>query len=521
MSPLQRMFAAYSAGEDKAGPVKSRSQRARTSILMRQPWFVISLSVFVLLGGAAATLYVYFSSPPTTLRFAVGSPASWDARLVHALAQQFVRDHASIRLTPVIEEGAAAAAQALDASQADLAIVRRDIAYPQSGQAIAELRESFVIIIVPAAGSRATGDTKTQPKRNAKAKKTKPVEKIEDLEGRRIGVVGHSAANTEVLEIVLKQYQIAPEKVTVVPLDPRDIGRSLRNNPVDAIFAISPVAGRVIADAIAASTNGKTVPTFLKIGASEAIAARHPVYEATEIKAGVLGGPSPMPEQAVKTIGFKHYIVGRSALPDDTVGEFTRLLFAARQTLAGEYPTLARIEKPDTDRDADVPAHPGAAAFLDNDQKTIFEKYSDYVYFGLMLMSGLGSAIAWLAGCARTEDRVKRLKVLDRLLDIVQEARAAKTVDELAKLRGEADGVLSQTIRQLEASKLDESALMAFSLALDQAQLAISDRRSTLALANSPTGLPLCRFTQRGCANQKNRFRYCENLDQPRPDVTT
>jgi hypothetical protein len=112
------------------------------------------------------------------------------------------------------------------------------------------------------------------------------------------------------------------------------------------------------------------------------------------------------------------------------------------------------------------------------------------VYFGLMLMSGLGSAIAWLAGCARTEDRVKRLKVLDRLLDIVQEARAAETVDELVKLRGEADGVLSRTIRQVEASKLDESALMAFSLALDQAQLAISDRRSTLAaLANSPTGL--------------------------------
>jgi hypothetical protein len=44
----------------------------------------------------------YFSSPPTTLRFAVGSPASGDARLVHALAQQFVRDRASIRLTPAV-----------------------------------------------------------------------------------------------------------------------------------------------------------------------------------------------------------------------------------------------------------------------------------------------------------------------------------------------------------------------------------------------------------------------------------
>jgi TRAP transporter TAXI family solute receptor len=384
MSQLQRIFAPNSVREE------SRSQRARLSMTLRQAWFVVPFSIFLLMGIAGAAFY--FSSPPTTLRFAVGPPASEDARLVQALAQQFVRDRAPIRLAPVIAEGAAAAAHALDAGQAELAIVRRDVAYPQSGQAIAELRESFVAIIVPAAGSLATGGGKAQRKQSAKAKKAKPIAKIEDLEGRRIGVVGHGQANTEVLDVVLKQYQMAPDKVTIVPLDPRDIAGSLRMHPVDVIFAIGPVAGPVIADAIAASTNGKTEPTLLKIGASEAIAARHPVYEATEIKAGVLGGQSPLPEEAVETISLKHYIVGRKALPENTVAEFTRLLFAARQALGGEYPVLAKIEKPDTDRDAAVPAHPGAAAFLDNDQKTFFDKYSDYLYFGLMLMSGLGSA---------------------------------------------------------------------------------------------------------------------------------
>ena len=145
------------------------------------------------------------------------------------------------------------------------------------------------------------------------------------------------------------------------------------------------------------------------------------------------------------------------------------------------------IEKPDTDRDAAVPAHPGAAAFLDNDQKTFFDKYSDYLYFGLMLVSGLGSGAAWLATYARADDRVKSLKVLDRLLDIVKAARAAETVDELVKLREEADSVLGRTICQVQANKLDKLALMAFSLALDQAQLAISDRRSTLTVGATDT----------------------------------
>jgi TRAP transporter TAXI family solute receptor len=445
---------------------------------MRQAFFIIPFVLFLLLGAAGVALY--FSSATTTLRFAVGPSGSEDARLVQALAQQFLRERATIRLIPVITEGPGAASRALDDGQAELAIVRRDVAYPQAGQAVAELRESVVAIIVPAAGSPATGGAKTaQQKQSAKVKKPKPIEKIEDLEGRRIGVVGYGPANTEVLDVVLKQYQIAPDKVTVVSLDPRDIAGSLRSNPVDAIVAIGPVAGPVIAEAITASSRGKSEPSLLKIGASEAIAAHHLVYEATEIKAGVLGGQS-LPDESVETISVKHYIVARKSLRENTVADFTRLLFAARQALGHEHPVLAKIEKPDTDRDAAVSAHPGAAAFLNNDQKTFFDKYSDYLYFGLMLMSGLGSGAAWLASYARADDRVKRLKVLERLLDIVKAARAAETVDELIKLREEADSVLSRTIRQVESNKLDESALMAFSLALDQAQLAISDRRATL-----------------------------------------
>jgi TRAP transporter TAXI family solute receptor len=468
-----------------------RNQRSRLSISIRQAWFIIPLGVFVLVGLVGASLYYYFSLPLISLRFAVGPPASEDSRLVQALAQHFARDHVSVRLNPVIEEGASAAAHAIDINEADIAIVRRDVAYPQAGQAIAELRESVVAIIVPAPGSRATGPIKAvQNKFATRAKTSNSIEKIEDFEGRRIGVVGHGPANTDVLDVILSQYKISRDKVTVVLLDPRDIDTSLRGNPVDAIVAIGPVAGSVITDAISASISGKVQPTLLKIGASEAIAARHPIYESAEIKAGVLGGQSPLPEQAVETISFKHYIVGRSTLPEDTVAEFTRLLFAARQALGREYPVLAKIEKPDTDRDAAVPAHPGAAAFLDNNQKTFFDKYSDYLYFGLLLLSGLSSGLAWLASYFRADDRVKSLKALDRLLDIVKAARDAETVDELIKLRDEADAVLDRTIRQVETSKLDQSALMAFSLALDQAQLAISDRQSALTVAAAPLSFP-------------------------------
>jgi len=83
----------------------------------------------------------------------------------------------------------------------------------------------------------------------------------------------------------------------------------------------------------------------------------------------VFGGQKSLPEEDVKTIAFSHYLLARRGVSDSVVGDFTKHLFNARQTLAAEFPGAAKIEKPDTDRDATVPAHPGAAAYLDNDQK--------------------------------------------------------------------------------------------------------------------------------------------------------
>ena len=89
-------------------------------------------------------------------------------------------------------------------------------------------------------------------------------------------------------------------------------------------------------DLCAAAKEG---PTFISIGAAEAIAQRHPIYEAVEIKAGALGGAPPKPEEDTDTISFSHYIVARRDLNDQMVGEFARVLFSIRQSLLAEIPS--------------------------------------------------------------------------------------------------------------------------------------------------------------------------------------
>ncbi|WP_170149773.1 TAXI family TRAP transporter solute-binding subunit [Rhodoplanes roseus] len=505
-SPLRRIAAAMVVRDRTTGTRSGRTRR-RLRILLRQTPLMLLLGLFVVTGLVAAAFYV--SDRPTTLRIAVGPPGSEDAKLVQAISQQFARDRgATVRLTPVVKEGPGAAARALQAREVELAVVRRDVAFPASGQAVVVMHDNVAVLVVPAEGSIAAGGKPAaavapaatdKPKRGAKARKTQPpkappepqkIDSIEGLAGHRIGLVGPGMGDREVLEAILRQYQVPIDKVTVVPLDPRDVVTSLRNNPVDAVLALGPVASPQVAGAIAASSNGRTGPTFLEIGASEAIAARSPVYEEAELKAGVFGGQTPQPPETVETISFKHYVVARRSVPEDTVADLTRQLFAVRQPLSSEFPIAARIEKPDTDRDAAVPAHPGAAAYIDDDQKTFFDRYSDFIYLGVMAVSGVGSGLAWLASHLRADSRDRHRRLIERLLALLKSAHAAQNLDDLARLDQEIDDILARVLLPGDKAPLDHGSLTAYALALDQVRMAIAERRTELGGDAARTGTP-------------------------------
>ena len=65
-----------------------------------------------------------------------------------------------------------------------------------------------------------------------------------------------------------------------------------------------------------------------------------------------------------------------------------------------------------------MPVHPGAAAYIDGELKTFFDRYNDLFYWGMMLVSFFGSALAGLLSYTKADDRVRRLQTLEQLLDI-------------------------------------------------------------------------------------------------------
>lgn len=444
----------------------------RRAARILQGWRLSVIAGVLLLAGIGAAL-AYSLYQPTTLTIAVGPAGGDNLRLVQALAQNLARERASIRLRIIVSaDGPSESAAAVDRGTADLAVVRGDLGIPKNGQAVAILRHNLVVLIVPAAAAQA-------PKDGKKAGRAK-IEKVMQLAGRRVGIVTRTDANVEILNVILRQYEIPADKVQIVTLLPQEVAPAIRDGKVDAILVAAPLTGRVIADVVAAASNGKEVPTFLAIDQADALEKKFPAFESVEIPAGTFGAAPPKPAESIETIGFMHYIVAHKNLSEDKVADFARLLFGARQALTADLPALDKFETPSTDKDAAVPAHPGAAAYIDGEQKTFFDRYNDLLYWGIILVSFCGSAAAGLAGYLRTNTRAERVKLIKRLIELMHTARAAESQQALDELQMEADQIVTMTIRDVQTRAVEERALAAFTLALDQARLAIADRRLML-----------------------------------------
>jgi TRAP transporter TAXI family solute receptor len=428
--------------------------------------FIVLAGILAIVGTLAGSYY--FAMRPETLRITVGPPNSDDIKVVQALTQAFTQSHSHIRLRPIQTDGATASAQALADGKADLAIIRGDLDVPKNAQAVATLRKNVAVLWVP-------------PAAKGKGKKAGPkITKIPQLSGHRIGVVGRTQANVSLLKVILQQYGVDPSKVEIVQFPANEAADAIRSQKADAYLAAGPVNSKITTDAIAASTRDGGTPTFLAIDSAEAIAQNHPNYEASEIPAGAFGGSPDRPDDEVKTISFAHHIVARKDLSESTVAAFTRQLFAIRQTVMAEFPLAAKIETPDTDKDAAIPVHPGAAAFVDGEEKTFLDRYSDYIWWGLMGLSAMGSAGAWFAGYLKKDERHNNSSLRERLLDMLAAARRSDSTEELDRMQSEADDILRDTLLCFEHGAIEQGALTAFNIALEQFHNAVADRKALL-----------------------------------------
>lgn len=449
---------------------KAIDDRARRRRKHRNSLFLMLAAGIVAFGLAGGALYLLLK--PTTFRIAVGPAGSDDQKLIQAMAEAFDRDSSAIRLAPIITAGPVESLALLGNQKADLAVARGDLDMPKSAELVAIMRKDFAVLWSPA------GLTK-----KAKAPKIKT---LDDLEGRRVGIVGRTPVNLVLLRMILTASGVAADKVAVKQFPTTELEDMARDNTVDAFMAVGPMESKITRAAIAATAQARGEPVFLPIDVSEAIAEKSAIYQSEEIPGSIINASPAWPGDKLETISVSHLIVANNALSEAHVGALTRQVLAIRQSLAREMPGAALIKKPDTDKDAALPVHRGAAAYVDGNERTFLDRYSDYFWFVLLVVSGLGSAYAWLRKFFMRDEQEDRAAIRETIATLTARARQVTTTQDILELDRDADGLFSRMIDSYNEGALDDDDLAALNLPLQQLHHVIAMRHRSTELTEAP-----------------------------------
>jgi hypothetical protein len=225
-----------------------------------------------------------------------------------------------------------------------------------------------------------------------------------------------------------------------------------------------------------------SAPVLIPIDAAGAIADAKGPYESFDIPKGTLRGAPPVPDDDVTTLRVGFYLVANRHLNATMIGDFTKKLMSVRRDLIGEQPLLAGIAAPDTDPDAFLAVHPGAAAFYNGTQESFMDRYSNAIYLTPMVLGALASvfAAAWRFLGVRPVDRAQTS--LDTLCGLPGRVRKTDDETELAAIEEEIDAILHAQLARSGDSEESASETQALIAAAHRLDNLIHHRRRALVL---------------------------------------
>jgi TRAP-type uncharacterized transport system substrate-binding protein len=419
---------------------------------------VLLFGVVILATGSGLFAYRYYKHP-TILTVAVGSIDGEAARAMGAIASRLVETDSSVRLKVVDTGTALESAKTFSAGTTDLAVVRSDVGDLSQAQAVVLVTHVTALIIAPPGSA---------------------IDSIDKLKGRTVGVIGGDA-NSKIVGVLTKEYDLERAKVIFKDVDIADVRRAIQAKEINALLVVIPLTEKYLSLVKAFfSQSPKLLPVLIPIESAGAIAATERAYESFDVPKGTLRGAPPVPDDDVTTLQASLYLVANKKLGTKLISTLTQAIMSARRDLLGEQSIFAQITAPSTDADAFVPLHPGAAAVYNGTQQSFMDEYGNEIYLTPMILGGIASVLAagWkFLGIGNPETKEGPL---DSLYSLARRTRRAGTETELSEIEDEIDDILKAQ-RAMSGSG-DEDAVDASTLNIVAHRLEnlIHDRRAIL-----------------------------------------
>jgi TRAP-type uncharacterized transport system substrate-binding protein len=394
-----------------------------------------------------------------TLTFAVGDANSDEARFATRLAAVLKNSGSRLRLKTVPSADNAKALALFDRRQADLVVLRTDAKVPPRARALAILEHDVLLLISPG---------------------SKKIKSLAELKKKKIAVLADSDSSAAFVRNVLEisDSSDAASRVQMAP----------PNSTLDKLFA-SGGYGAVIAIAHASTiVKDKRYEQYAKRGGftinaideSKALARRNPGISEETLATGMLSSTPPIPDDDLDTIGLQWLLVAQSRMSTTTAGDLARAIYEDKTELALADGFASRIEPADTDKDAFVIAHQGAAEYINDDTKSFMDRYSDLLYLGAGVLSVIGSIFAGVYTKVTRIAPEKASELATAILDIGERMQHANSLDALQALQDELEEILRGAVIGLRDGTISTDGLDTFKLGYEFVRDELGMRRESL-----------------------------------------
>jgi TRAP-type uncharacterized transport system substrate-binding protein len=432
-------------------------------------WLRVTLVATLAILACGAGIFAYrYATHPVTLTLAAGSIDGDVPRLMSEIAARMAAGGSPVRLKVVDKGTALDAARAFAAGETDLAIVRADVGDLSAARTVVVMTYEVVLLITPPGSA---------------------ISAMDGLKGKTVGVIG-AELNQQVVAALTKAYDLDRAKVLFKELAPKDIAQALQSKQVQAVLVVMPISEKylgMLRDAFPRS--GKQKLGLVPIDSAEAIAAANRAYESFDLPKGTIRGSPPIPDDDLTTLRLPLYLVAQKKLGDHLMAGLAKAIMQMRRDLLGEYPLLAQISAPSTDKDAQILIHPGAATYFNGEEQSLLDQYGDKFFYLSMLLGTLASicAAAWKFMTRDAKGSAQRpLPRLGALLDQVGDASSEA---ELADIERRIDEVIKAALEQASNGDAEAAETAALALATHRLEHLIGQRRTALtgrpALARS------------------------------------
>jgi TRAP-type uncharacterized transport system substrate-binding protein len=394
-----------------------------------------------------------------TLIFAVGDANSLDARFAAKLAAVLKNSSSRLRLKIVANADSGKALAQFDRRHADLAVLRTDAKIPPRARALAILEHDVLLLISPGG---------------------KKIKSLAELKKKKIAVLADADNSVAFVRTILEisdnadggpRVQMAPPNST--------IERLFASGGYGAAIAIAH-ASKIVKDKSYEQSARRGGFTLNAIDEAKALARKNPGISEETLTAGMLSSAPAIPDDDLDTIGLQWLLVAQSRMSSTTAGDLARTIYENKAELALADGFASRIEPADTDKDAFIVAHQGAAEYINDDTKSFMDRYSDLLYLAAAALSVIGSIFAGIYTKFTRVAPEKAGELATAILDIGERVEHADSLDQLEALQDELEGILRGAVIGLRDGTISSDGLDTFRLGYEFVRDEIGMRRDHL-----------------------------------------